>query len=228
MSLLGQLKATLRRPHQRFVWSRSLRRVLRLPNKADLSEWRLADLEYGWGNSEWSATVEFQHAALTAARATRGPILECGSGLSTVLLGIAAQKAGIRVWTLEHDAMWAARIESSLRRLGISSVQMCVAPLRSYGEFFWYALPPDGLPSDFSLVICDGPPGETIGGRYGLLPVLGDHLAPSCRILLDDAGRAGEQDILLKWRQEAGWDAGPLRGTTKQFAMITVPPREGS
>ena len=38
------------------------------------------------------------------------------------------------------------------------------------------------------------PPGSTRGGRYGLLTVLGERLAPGCTILLDDAGRPDERE----------------------------------
>lgn len=54
-----------------------------------------------------------------------GPILEWGSGLSTVLLGLAAQRQGNTVWSLEHDPLWAGRVASTLDRYGVTSVRLC-------------------------------------------------------------------------------------------------------
>ena len=50
--------------------------------------------------------------------------------------------------------------------------------------------------------IADGPPGNTKGGRYGLLPIMRSRLAPDVVILLDDAERPGEQRVLQQWKAE--------------------------
>ena len=72
----------------------------------------------------------------------------------------------------------------------------------SYGDFDWYEVTPN-LPEEFSLVVCDGPPGMTRGGRYGLLPVMRERLH-GAEVLLDDASRAEEQKILSVWKTEFG------------------------
>ncbi len=74
-------------------------------------------------------------------------------------------------------------------------------PLVSYGPFDWYSVGPHVLPRSFSLVVCDGPPGDTRGGRMGLMPVLHDHLAPGCRIPVDDTFRSGERHVIEQWRR---------------------------
>ncbi len=89
-----------------------------------------------------------------------------------------------------------------LARHRLDNVRVCQAELRDFGEFDWYAAPPEDLPKNFGLVICDGPPGGTVGGRYGLFPRMRSHLAPDCVVLLDDAGRTAEQATLARWRQE--------------------------
>jgi predicted O-methyltransferase YrrM len=153
----------------------------------------------GWGN-RWSAQREYLTACLEHARAADGPILECGSGLSTVLIGTLAQASGNSVVSLEHEPKYAKRVRHYLDKYHLSSVKHCVAPLKSYGDFDWYTPPPlDSIPGDFSLVICDGPPGLSRGGRYGLVPVMQDKLRPDCTILLDDGAREGEQETAARW-----------------------------
>ena len=51
------------------------------------------------------------------------------------------------------------------------------------------------------LVICDGPPGCTQGGRYGLVPVMDKQLAENCLVILDDTHRKAEQRIIDVWRE---------------------------
>ena len=81
---------------------------------------------------------------------TRGPILECGSGLSTILLGLLAARRGVDVWSLEHIPEWHARVRSVLESVGIAAMRLHLTPLRSYGDFDWYRLPLASMPHAFS------------------------------------------------------------------------------
>ena len=164
----------------------------------------LADLIYGWGNEPSSAQDEYLAACIVEASAARGPILECGSGLSTLVIGAIAKGRGIEHWALEHTTHWAAKVIARLEGYGIDRTTLCVAPLRDYGDFAWYDPPLDKMPPGFALVICDGPPGTTRGGRYGLAPVMAARLERGCVVLLDDAGREEERAIAKSWRLELG------------------------
>jgi hypothetical protein len=62
--------------------------------------------------------VEYVVDSLQYARQTKGPVLECGSGLSTLLLGIVAQCSGNVVWTLEHNQMWGDNVKKILQNMG--------------------------------------------------------------------------------------------------------------
>jgi predicted O-methyltransferase YrrM len=168
-----------------------------IPSRRDLEI-----LSRAWGNREWAANLDTLLDVCQRARSTTGPILECGSGLTTVLMGILAPDDTPRVFALEHEPQWLERVQTVLRRAGIRCVRLLHAPLRSYGEFDWYEKPAPP-PSPYTLVLCDGPPGATRGGRSGLLPVVASDLAPGCVVLLDDAERPGEQQTLQRWQQ--GW-----------------------
>lgn len=206
--------------YQQFQFWRAMRRFMRAVEQGQESDPRLlGELVRGWGNS-WSAQIEFLAAALHETRATSGPILECGSGLSTLLAGAVAQARGVRVWTLEQDPKWAERVRKYLRKYRIESVTVCLAPIRSFGDFDWYSLSSlQTLPGKISLVICDGPPGGTRGGRYGLVPVLLDKLRPDCTLLLDDGARDEERAIADRWARLVGGRP-ELIGSEKPFIRL--------
>jgi predicted O-methyltransferase YrrM len=201
----------------------SIRALRALEHRAPVPRAVLSQLFYGWANEDFAAEPEFLAAIVDAARRTRGPILECGCGLSTLVLGVEADKRGLKVYSLEHDSHWARLTRRALKRQGIGCVTVIVAQLRNYGAFMWYDPPRSELPSDFSLVVCDGPPHTTQGGRYGLLPVLYAHLEAGGEILLDDVARDEDRRILDRWISEFGVHS-TIEGVEKPFARLRLPP----
>lgn len=164
----------------------------------------LAELGRAWGEDGYRAVGGYLEEVAHFAMEARGPVLEIGSGLTTLILGALVARRGIPVWTLEHHPEYFGRTEETLKSLGLANIHLTFAPLRDYGDFCWYDPPLDSLPRDFSLVIADGPPGDVKGGRFGLLPVLRSHFAPGVVVLLDDAERAREKAVLEKWEKEYG------------------------
>jgi hypothetical protein len=61
-----------------------------------------------------------------------------------------------------------------------------------------------------------------MGGRYGLLPELRPSMAADCVILLDDASRDGEQEVLKRWTEEHHVTH-YLDGAAKPFAVVEFP-----
>ena len=217
------VKRYLREAHQQHSLDRALTAFRRLPPEASPAEADLERAVYGWGNPGWSVRSVTLDALFSHGRGPGGPILDCGSGLSTLILGILAERSGTEVWTLEHDPVWAAQVQRALSRNAISGVHLCVAPLRDYGDFTWYSPPLKEMPSGFRLVLCDGPPGDTPGGRSGMLPVMRKFLAPGCVILLDDLCiEREERQIAANWAQALGTEA-LIEGDTKPCATILVP-----
>jgi hypothetical protein len=209
---------------RRFVFRRAMGQLLRDPHCLVDGDDVLPALSYGWGNSFWAARDEYVLACARQAWDCDGPILECGSGLTTLVLGAIAQKTGQTVWTLEHNADWAQRVRRYLRRYRIRSVRVMTHPLRDYGPYCWYDPPVEELPATFGMVVCDGPPYDTRGGRYGLLPVMGDRLPAGTTILLDDAGRRPERTIAARWAAELGAIVTTLgRRKRDRYIRITIP-----
>jgi predicted O-methyltransferase YrrM len=211
--------------YQRYVFWRALKQFSRLEDWHGVSASLIEDLIYGWNNPVWAAKPDLLTAVIAHAAATNGPIIECGSGLSTMVLGLIAKKKGLRVWSLEHDRQWGEKTRLMMKKWRIESVELLIAPLRSYGSFDWYDVPMDSMPKDIALVVCDGPPGETRGGRYGLLPIMRSLLKPGCVILLDDAHRPDEKQILAEWAQEAA-SGYAITGSEHQVGTLVVQRRD--
>lgn len=216
------VREPLRAWHRGAVFSHALKRVRQVPQLAGDSRLRLiSDLSYGWDNVGWSAP----HAFLEACWEWMGPapqtVLECGSGLSTILLGALAERTGSTIWTLEDDASWGDRVRQCLRLNGITTVNLCVGPLERYDEYDWYAPPFKQMPKSFSLVICDGPASTTRGGRYGMAPVMRDRLPKGVVVLMDDANREGEQLIARRWATELPGRY-EQRGSDHPYFVFTV------
>jgi predicted O-methyltransferase YrrM len=219
----GPLKRWLRSIHRRAVFLRAMKRFLRDPLAcARPGDPVLRALVYGWGNEGWSAKDEYLAASLREVLAGNASVLECGSGLSTLLIGAARRASNAPHWALEHNPEWGARVQKALDQYGVRHVTLHIAPLKSRDGFDWYDPPMDRIPQGFGLVICDGPPSNTRGGRVGLLPVMRRRLAPGAVILLDDAARGGERDVAERWRAE--WGARPQEaGVDKPYFRIVVP-----
>jgi hypothetical protein len=79
----------------------------------------------------------------------------------------------------------------------------------------------DKLPARFALAICDGPPGDTPGGRIGLLPALRNRLTPGGIVILDDYAREAEQALAARWVSETGADM-TINGVEKPFAVLRM------
>lgn len=180
-------------------------------------------IETGWGNDGFRASRDFLQAVSDISTSAKGPILELGTGLTTILLGAVAARTGFQVWSLEHSPEFFLRINNVIKHFALKNVNVRLAELKDFGDFSWYNTQViDDLPDSFSLVVADGPPGNTKGGRVGLLPVLKDRLSKDVRILLDDAERESESKTLSEWESKWGIRSNIYDGTNgKKWALCT-------
>jgi predicted O-methyltransferase YrrM len=148
-----------------------------------------------WGNPLCAPDLDYLLGVATAAAQTSGAILECGSGLTTLVLATIAPG---RVVSLEHNPVWLWQMRLEIRRLGLHrSVRLLHAPLEEHGAVRWYRRPPGA--ECFDVVVCDGPPAHH-ASRYGLLPVMSDRLNQGALILLDDVARKDEAEVVRRWQ----------------------------
>jgi len=215
------VKRVVRNLVQKHQLSSAIGAMAHLPNGETPSRQLLADLITGWDNPGFAADLDYVEELAGRASTTAGPILECGTGLTTIILGLLAGRRGVEVWSLENSEEWHFRISGALKHHGIKDVRISLAPLRDYQGFCWYDPPLLEMPNQFSLVVCDGPPGTTKGGRYGLMPILGNRLVAGSVVLLDDAERPGEIESLNRWQSEVRLDIRIVEKSSGTFAVIT-------
>jgi hypothetical protein len=120
----------------------SLRFVKAIKSDHEPSRNVLARLIYGWGNEAWSASEAFLSACIRESlRCRHGTILECGSGLTTLLVGVIAARRDLEFVSLEHMSEWRERVTTNARRLDMQRVRVELAPLADYGAYSWYSVP---------------------------------------------------------------------------------------
>ncbi len=141
--------------------------------------------------------------------ANRTTIVECGSGVSTVVLArlLRARGRGALI-AVEHDAGWASRVRELLAGEGLEDVARVVhAPLS--GDPRWYdRAAVQELPVGIDLLVVDGPPAHLPGDalrRAPALELLDPRLAPGATVVLDDIDRPGERDVLAGWESATPW-----------------------
>lgn len=216
------LKEDLKRRLQERRLAGAIQSMRHLPPGASPSSDMLARLETGWSNEGMAAQLRFLEEVARRAVSTPGPILECGSGLTTLILALLAARRGVDVWTLEHFPDWHSRVSEALLRYSLPHINNILAPLKDYGDFSWYDPPLEQMPEQFALVVCDGPPGTTKGGRVGLVPVLKTRLSPGAIILLDDAHREEEARAMAQWAEIIKFDSVLYDQMRGQFAVLEI------
>ena len=186
-------------------------------------------------SSDWALDRDGLEFVLGEVEGGRTTAIECGSGLSTVLIARLLRERGRgTVHALEHDAEWARLTRASIEAEQLGAYATVIAaPLTRTAlgspNAHWY----DGaalveLPRDADLLLIDGPPaapaGETNRARHPALPMLAGHLAAGCLVLLDDADRDGERWAIDRWRADLGVDLVPC-GARLAAATIASPAR---
>ncbi|MCB2220102.1 MAG: class I SAM-dependent methyltransferase [Bacteroidetes bacterium] len=136
-------------------------------------------------------------------------ILECGCGVSSLLAGYALQqnKKG-KMWSLEHQTVYAIKTREELKAHGINKfVEVVDAELVTVDikgeDWQWYDL--KHVPEDlkFDLVIVDGPPAFIHEkSRFPTLFLLDHMIKPGGIVLIDDCKRAPDNLVVNDWIKE--------------------------
>jgi predicted O-methyltransferase YrrM len=159
----------------------------------------------GWAASPDLLLYLVQHAQKTQPTT----IVECGSGVSTLVLSRYLSKIGRgHVLSLEHNRAFAQQTRDNLEHAGLGDwatvIDAELVPYRFGGEeYLWYST--KGLPMNLAidLLLIDGPPSDTCrNARYPAGPVLFKFLSARGVVLLDDAGREEERQTLSLWAGE--------------------------
>jgi hypothetical protein len=137
--------------------------------------------------------------------------VECGSGLSTVILAQEFKARGRgHVYAIEHDAEWAALVRSILAERAVlewaTVITAPLEPVESDGmRFQWYstaALAPVRALPKIDILVVDGPKRDTGPlARYPALPTFFRQLGREYMVILDDGRRVDETSIAARWNE---------------------------
>ena len=197
------------------------------PHEVGRERWSeaMSQVREGWNNGGWAAENDYFIEIARTTLATGGRIVECGSGLTSLVLArLIGQSPSPRQYDiLEHNVEWLERV----RRAGpglfnVKCVNLLHAPLVSHADFDWYDV--SCLPTEpkISVLICDGPPGGGRGGRYGALPVLRDRLASGALIFFDDADKPHGRETIKVWAKEFGVET-QSTSESGRFVVLRMP-----
>lgn len=162
----------------------------------------------GWGNSYSLQPQALREVYLQTLRQSRA-VLDVGSGLSTIIMGIAAEKAGVPVYALEADPDWAAKVNAQLAAFNIKTVTVLSCPIVDG----WYDFPEDDLHADLGLVLIDGPQHD-LSDRIRAVTRLGARINTAV-IMFDDIYHMGIGAPVHRWVIEK-------RRVTKRMANFLV------
>ncbi|KAA3632569.1 MAG: class I SAM-dependent methyltransferase, partial [Proteobacteria bacterium] len=136
-------------------------------------------------------------------------VVECGSGMSSFVIGRALQLKGSgKCIAFEDDRAYAERHREELREAGLSEyVEVYHTPIREHEisgkRWLWYDIDGVTIERNIDLLFVDGPKGKLQPmSRYPAVPVLKDRLTSGAVVLLDDAQRGDERKIAARWQEE--------------------------
>ena len=162
---------------------------------------------YNVWNNNWALSPEGLFTCVTLARKAKGPILECGSGLSTLCMAAATDQPII---ALEQSAVWASKLE---KLLGDSSVDMRLSDIKDYDGFKWYA---DVPRETFDLVLVDGPPASN--GRAGIFQLLTGEIEKAT-LIIDDIARDHWRQDVEAYCEQSGREL-QVVGASRPFGIV--------
>lgn len=178
---------------------------------------------------KWAAGADFLGLLADTMTGQRpDAVIECSSGLSTLVLARCCERnGGGRVYSLENGPEFAQRTRRALQAYGLGRyAEVIDAPL---GEvrlgrepYQWYDL--SQMPRvGAQLLVVDGPPGFLQPfSRYPALPLLRSRLERGATVLLDDAARDDEQLLLRRWLAENPGAAFRYDATARGCARLTL------
>jgi predicted O-methyltransferase YrrM len=183
--------------------------------------------------TDWAASADLLRELLTFVMARRPRVIvETGSGTSTIVIAACLERLGEgHLWSLEHLPAYARETRDQLAAAGLQHRATVVdAPLvdTPLGAHTWRWYDLAGMPTTdpIELLFVDGPPGDTGPlARYPALPMLLDRLAPGAVVLIDDAARPDEREMVARWSAEVpGLVVRELR-LSKGGSLLTLPAR---
>ena len=162
-------------------------------DKIKAKTWTVDDITEAlkFDDNERSAESNALAVAIRLAEDADGPIIESGSGISTILMAAATEHT---VYCLEHSEHYAQRLRQLAHGANAQNIGLCLAPLKNG----FYDLTGKTLPDRFAFGFNDGPPRE-LGDRRKFMDIFS---AKTGVIMCDDVGAHDDKTFLQTWADE--------------------------
>ena len=183
----------------------------------------------------WAASPDFL-LKLVELVITESPkyVVELGSGVSSVVLGLALNKfCNGQLVSIDHEVFFAQKTQKFININKLSeTVDVKFCPLFDYHYqdkmWQWYDLSLIKFKQNIDLLVVDGPPRKLQEkSRFPALTLLMNKLSPDATIILDDANRKNEQEVIKDWelyldKQAVKYDLFSYPDYEKGMAMIKL------
>lgn len=160
--------------------------------------------------TDWAAgPIFYTHLLNEIVVNNRRHVIECGSGISTILIArlIKINDLKIKFVSIDHDGKWQDVVKNILVADKIDGlVNFVASPLANYDGHPWYdkeKLKCDA--HDVDMLVVDGPISDSPMTRLGAVPHFLNNLSQeSYAIFLHDTDRAPEKQIVAIWKKLLG------------------------
>lgn len=157
-------------------------------------------------------------------------VVECGAGLSTVMIGKLLKQLGRgHIFALEDDERWHAVMSAAVAKEDLEDyVTLLYAPLEKNPESgeLWYSQAAAQRILDsvdiVDLLIVDGPKSIATLSRMPTLPTFASKLSHKSLVVLDDSKRESERQVLKHWQERFKLDIEPRRESLRGQAYIRI------
>lgn len=171
--------------------------------------WRLQPRHPLPPENEWTIELELvDHLATIVEKTKPKRIIECGSGLSTLVMAYALEKNGFgSIVSMENNPRFANQTNDWLHRHGLAKwADIRFAPITRVKnpwdqmDYPWYEVPDSVNHQRFDFMFVDGPEGHICHmARWPAIFVLRNQLEFDCTIVCDDTNRKQEEAMVKHW-----------------------------
>jgi len=154
---------------------------------------------------EWAGSPDFLQIIIKILLEKKPlTVVECGSGVSSVVIGYLLEKNGQgHLYSLESSDVYTSKNKTLIQQHALENqVSILYAPLIqttiNEEQKKWYDISQIADIQPIDMLIVDGPAGD----RYPVLPILHQRLSNKAIIIIDDTNREKDKENVLRWVRE--------------------------
>lgn len=198
---------------------RAIRRALE-PAPGLVDERVINEVCAAWGSPESYGVDGHVRALLAEVPKAHGHVLQCGAGLTTLLLAIALAHRGVHLWTLESNPQSADSVRSWLAQYQLHQAHVVTARAELGDGGVGYALDVGRIKGPLSLVVCEASAAHP-GNAAWILPRIADRLDCRAVVMVRDVRKREEVDSVAAWCR-ANDASFFLRGKADRYVKVVL------